>query len=106
MSNVDRAKQFLPFDALKGLREELEAREEKMSRVPKHSHSEEQMEEIKNAGYFIDNYGFINALTLPFGDYNEDTLDILKKLDIDFLIGVSYTNNDKCLVRVDCSTLA
>ena len=46
MSNVDRAKQFLPFDALKGLREELEAREEKMSRVPKHSHSEEQMEEI------------------------------------------------------------
>ena len=48
MSNVDRAKQFLPFDALKGLREELESREEKMSRVPRHSHSDEQMEEISN----------------------------------------------------------
>lgn len=46
MSNVDRAKQFLPFDALKGLREELEMREEKMSRVPRHNLSEEQMEEL------------------------------------------------------------
>lgn len=67
---------------------------------------EEQMEEIKNVRDFIENYGFINALTLPFGDYNEDTIDISKKLDIDFIIGVSYTNNKKCLVRVDCSTLA
>ena len=41
MTRADRAKQFLPFDALKGLHEELEAREEKMSRVPKHSMTEE-----------------------------------------------------------------
>ena len=67
---------------------------------------EEQMEEIRNVREFIDKYGFINALTLPFGDYNQDTIDISKKLDIDFIIGVSYTNNKKCLVRVDCSTLA
>lgn len=46
MNSVDRAKQFLPFDALKGLREELELREEKMSRVPRHSLSEERMEEL------------------------------------------------------------
>ena len=52
-----------------------------------------------------ENHGFINALTLPFGDYNEDTMAIANKLDIDFVIGVSYTNNKKCLVRVDCSTL-
>ena len=46
MNRVDRAKQFLPFDALKGLHEELEAREEKMSRGPRHSLSEERMEEL------------------------------------------------------------
>lgn len=48
MNNVDRAKQFLPFDALKGLHEELELREEKMSRVPRHSLSEERMEELSS----------------------------------------------------------
>ena len=46
MNRVDRAKQFLPFDALKGLREELESREEKMSRVPRHELTEERMEEL------------------------------------------------------------
>lgn len=46
MNKVERAKQFLPFDALKGLREELESREEKMSRVPHHDLSEERMEEL------------------------------------------------------------
>ena len=66
---------------------------------------EEQMKEIENAQDFIKNHGFINALTLPFGDYNDDTMAIVNKLDIDFVIGVSYTNNKKCLVRVDCSTL-
>ena len=46
MNRVERAKQFLPFDALKGLREELELREEKMSRVPRHELTEERMEEL------------------------------------------------------------
>lgn len=46
MNRVERAKQFLPFDALKGLKEELESREEKMSRVPRHELTEERAEEI------------------------------------------------------------
>lgn len=46
MTRADRAKQFLPFDALKGLREELEAREEKMSRVPKRILTDEMTEEL------------------------------------------------------------
>lgn len=65
----------------------------------------EQLREIEGVKKFINDYGFLNALTLPFGDYNEVTMDIAKKLDIDFIIGVSYTNNKKCLVRVDCSTI-
>ena len=46
MNRVERAKQFLPFDALKGLKEELESREEKISRVPRHELTEERAEEI------------------------------------------------------------
>ncbi len=45
---VDRAAQFLPFDALKGLQEELRKREEKLSRVDKIELSDEQIENISN----------------------------------------------------------
>ena len=46
MNRVDRAKQFLPFDAMKGLKEALLEREEKLSRVAKHDFSEETKEEL------------------------------------------------------------
>ena len=44
MNKADRAAQFQPFDALKGLQEELRAREERRTRVAKKELSEEQME--------------------------------------------------------------
>ncbi len=46
MKVVDRAKQFLPFDALSGWRAELESREEKISRVPHHEITDELTEEL------------------------------------------------------------
>ena len=42
----DRARQFLPFDALKGLQEELRIREERRTRIEKKALSEEQIERI------------------------------------------------------------
>lgn len=44
MMREERAKQFLPFDAMKGLQEALRDREEHHSRVERHDISEEQME--------------------------------------------------------------
>lgn len=41
MTRQQRAKQFAPFDAMKGLQEALRAREELHSRVEKHEISEE-----------------------------------------------------------------
>ena len=46
MNREDRAKQFVPFDALKGLQEELRIREEKRTRVKKKTLSEDQIEKI------------------------------------------------------------
>ena len=46
MNRQDRAKQFMPFDALKGLQEELRIREERRTRVKKKTLSEEQIEKI------------------------------------------------------------
>ncbi len=46
MNRVDRAKQFLPFDALKGLKEELKKREEKLLFEEKRIISEEKTANI------------------------------------------------------------
>ena len=44
MTQAERAKQFAPFDAMKGLQEALRDREERHARVERHDLSEEQIE--------------------------------------------------------------
>ena len=44
MMREERAKQFAPFDAMKGLQEALRDREERHARVERHDISEEQIE--------------------------------------------------------------
>lgn len=46
MNRIDRAKQFLPFDALKGLREELEKREKEYAKCEKRELSEYEAEKL------------------------------------------------------------
>ena len=46
MNREDRAKQFLPFDAMKGLTEALRAKDEIHSRVEKRELSEDMAEEL------------------------------------------------------------
>lgn len=46
MNRIDRAKQFLPFDALKGLREELEKREKETLKCEKKELSEYEAGQI------------------------------------------------------------
>ena len=46
MNREERAKQFMPFDALKGLREELKRREEKYLKEKKKELTEEQIEQL------------------------------------------------------------
>lgn len=48
MTREQRAKQFMPFDAMKGLQEALRDREERHSRVERHGISEEEQEALSN----------------------------------------------------------
>ena len=48
MTRQERAKQFQPFDAMKGLQEALREREERHSRVEKREISEETMEQLSD----------------------------------------------------------
>lgn len=65
----------------------------------------EQMREIQNVVKYVYTYGFKPYLTLPFGDYNDYTIEILRDLGIDIVIGVNYTNSNNVLTRVDCSCI-
>ena len=48
MTRQERAKQFQPFDAMKGLQEALREREERHSRVEKRELSDEMMEQLSD----------------------------------------------------------
>ena len=48
MSNKDRAKQFLPFDSLKGLQDALRIKEYENERISKGEISEDIIEKISN----------------------------------------------------------
>lgn len=49
MTRRERAKQFLPFDSVKGLQEALREREERHARVEKHGLGEEETEALNRA---------------------------------------------------------
>ena len=70
MNKTDRAKQFLPFDSLKGLQEELRKREELRTRQPKRLLSEERKEEKIRITFFLDGHypeieGEVSELNFP-----------------------------------------
>ena len=56
MTRKDRAKQFMPFDAMKGLQEALRDREERHSRVARHENSEVIMQLEKRSRVAMDFY--------------------------------------------------
>ncbi len=83
MNREDRAKQFAPFDALKGLQEELRKREEKHARVEKKILSETREKELSallckvekgseaeitffSGGHYFAATGTVTEISVPF----------------------------------------
>ncbi|HPF29854.1 MAG TPA: YolD-like family protein [Lachnospiraceae bacterium] len=87
MSAINRAKQFLPFQAVKGLDEALEQKERELYRVEKAQLSEEQIAEITECirtlkkkqsvavTYYSD--GQYQTLTGEYGGYQEAAANIV-----------------------------
>ena len=78
---VNRAAQFLPFDAMKGLTEELKLREKKLSRVPKRELSEDDAAMINDVINKIDFGSQIEMVYYDNGHYY-DIICIVEKKDI------------------------
>lgn len=68
---VDRAAQFAPFDALKGLQEELRKREEEHSRIEKKELSDEEIEEISRTIVKLERGDRVKVLFFYLGKYVE-----------------------------------
>ena len=69
MNRQDRAKQFQPFDALKGLQEELQIRAERRTRVKKKALSEDQIEKISRVLGRVQNGSKVNICLYSQGHY-------------------------------------
>ena len=82
MNKADRAAQFQPFDALKGLQEELRAREERRTRVEKKELSEEQIESLSTALAKIYKRSEVEITFYSGGHYYSLTGTVTDKNDI------------------------
>ena len=81
-NRVARAKQFLPFDALKGLQEAL--REKEIEYEEKKDLSEDTLNELNNKFNQIDNGSFVKITFYKNGKYSEikervTNIDYIKK---------------------------
>ena len=84
----DRARQFLPFDAMKGLQEALRAKEYEMEAASKGSVSSEQAAEISNALANIDADKTYEATYFKDGHYlTVKGKALLKEYESELLIG-------------------
>ena len=92
MNNVERAKQFLPFDALKGLREELAAREKKRLRRDRVTLSDTQQAEISDALSVLKKGSRVTITRYFDGQYVTETHVVVK---IDALERFLLTENTK-----------
>ena len=81
MNKANRAAQFQPFDALKGLQEELRMREERRNRVEKKEVSEEKAGEISRELIKIQKGSNVEIVFYRNGSYYELTGCVFAKND-------------------------
>ncbi|MBQ9449659.1 MAG: YolD-like family protein [Acholeplasmatales bacterium] len=72
MSANDRARQFLPFDALKGLREALRLKEYEHERIAKRDIDEEKIKQISNTLSSIVKGDYVRVTYYRDGHYLHD----------------------------------
>ncbi len=64
-----------------------------------------QLREIRKIKYYKKKYNFLNIISLPFGVYDMNTLNICQKLHIDNILSINYNNIKAAniITREDCN---
>lgn len=92
MNNQDRAKQFMPFDSLKGLQEALRAREERRSRIEKRTLSEDMKDKLSKIFQRLQKQSRVQVTFYLHGHYLDLEGDIA---EIDKFYGFIKIENQK-----------
>ena len=79
MNNQERAKQFMPFDALKGLTEALRVKEERRTRVERKLVSEDMAEELSRVLNRVEPYSTVRIKFYSKGHYLDLQGTVLEK---------------------------
>ena len=100
MQNNDRAKQFMPFDALKGFKEEINKRKRVI--VAKRELSEDDLQELQNKVYLI-NTGMIVEITYYDNDQYVKIKGMVSKINFDlkYIVIVKTKINIDCIVNIN-----
>lgn len=96
MTQQERAKLFMPFDAMKGLSEELRKREERHTRISKIELSEESLEELSDMIMLLDIGAEVSVKYYRGGHYWVTTGQTQK---VDFLYKFLLVSEEK--IRFD-----
>ena len=100
MQNNDRAKQFMPFDALKGFKEEINKRKRVI--VAKRELSEDDLQELQNKVYLI-NTGMIVEITYYDNEQYVKIKGMVSKINFDlkYIVIVKTKINIDCIVNIN-----
>ena len=79
MNNKERAKQFMPFDAIKGLTEALRAKEERRTRVDRKQLAEDAADELSRSLNRIEPHSTVKIIFYSKGHYIELEGTVLEK---------------------------
>ena len=100
MQNNDRAKQFMPFDALKGFKEEINKRKRVI--VAKRELSEDDLQDLQNKIYLI-NTGMIVEITYYDNEQYVKIKGMVSKINFDlkYIVIVKTKINIDCIVNIN-----
>lgn len=91
MSMNDRARQFLPFDAQKGLKEAIRLKEIEYERIKKRDISEEKCVEISDTLFKIEKNDLVSVTYFNNGEY----LNIKGKIKLKIEEGIIEVDKNK-----------
>ena len=101
MNREDRAKQFLPFDALKGLQEELRRREEAALRTERREPSEEAAEVLSRRLNLLKKGSRVHVTYYEGGHYHSLTASVMKVDTVHGILTVTVSGEKREIALID-----
>ncbi len=101
MPRSERAKQFMPFDALKGLKQALRAKEIEYEKKPRQELSEDQSKAISDTLLLLENGDNVSVTYYCSGFNQTASGEVTLKLNDQFIIVDSNIIEIKDIIKIE-----